>query len=106
MAKLFRRVLFPVGCLLCIAVSAMGQQVPTDPTSTHIFPAGGQRGTVVNVRVGGECLPPLTRFRLEGRGVKAGDVLGSRSPLRCEPAPRRKPGEQPIFYPKEWDAKI
>src|SRR5262245_51678485 len=32
--------------------TAHAQQVPTDPTSTHIFPAGGRRGTVVSVRVG------------------------------------------------------
>lgn len=105
MAKL-RCSLLQISCLLCVALPAIAQQVPTDPTSTHIFPAGGQRGTGVNVRVGGECLPPLTRFRLEGHGLKASDVLGSRSPLRNEPAPRRKPGEQPIYYPKEWDTRI
>jgi len=44
--------------ILCLAPAA-AQQVPTDPTSTHIFPAGGRRGSIVNVRVGGECLPPL-----------------------------------------------
>ena len=49
----------------------LAQQVPTDPTSTHIFPAGARRGTTVKVRVGGECLPPLTRFKMEGPGLKA-----------------------------------
>lgn len=85
---------------------AWAQQVATDPTSSHIFPAGGRRGTVVSARVGGECLPPLTRFRMEGKGLKAADVLGPRSQLRGDPSPRRKPGEQHINYPKEWDAQV
>ena len=91
-------------CLLPTLASA--QQVATDPTSSHIFPAGGRRGSVVNVRVGGECLPPQTRFRIEGPGLKASDVLGTRSQFRGELSPRRKPGEQHINYPKEWDTQI
>ncbi|MGI8979432.1 MAG: hypothetical protein ACR2FY_09415 [Pirellulaceae bacterium] len=84
----------------------LAQQVATDPTSSHIFPAGGRRGSLVNVRVGGECLPPQTRFRLAGPGLKAPEVLGSRSPFRGELSPRRKPGEQHINYPKEWDTQV
>ena len=61
---------------------------------------------MVNVRVGGECLPPLTRLRMEGTGLKASEVLSVRSPLRSDPSPRRKPGEQHINYPKEWDAQV
>jgi hypothetical protein len=82
------------------------QQVATDPTSSHIFPAGGRRGTVVHVRVGGECLPPLTRFRLAGPGLKAPPVLGPRAAPKSDPSPRRKPGEQHINYPKEWESQI
>lgn len=93
--------------MLAFAVSAaLAQQVPTDPTSSHIFPAGGRRGSVVNVRVGGECLPPQTKFRLEGRGLKAAEVLGPRAAFRGEESPRRKPGETHINYPKDWDSAI
>jgi hypothetical protein len=60
----------------------------------------------VNVRVGGECLPPQTRFRIEGPGLKAPEVLGPRSQFRGELSPRRKPGEQHINYPKEWDTQV
>ncbi len=91
-------------CVLATLVSA--QQVATDPTSSHIFPAGGRRGSVVNVRVGGECLPPQTRFLLEEPGLKASEVLGPRSQFRGELSPRRKPGEQHINYPKEWDNQV
>jgi hypothetical protein len=89
-----------------LAATTLAQQDPTDPTSTHIFPAGGRRGTMVKVRVGGECLPPQTRFRLAGEGVTSPEFLGARSPLHGEPSPRRKPNETAIFYPKEWDSTV
>lgn len=82
------------------------QQVPTDPTSTHIFPAGGRRGTVVAVRVGGECLPPYTRFRVFGTGVTADTELVEPATGKYEPSPRRKPGESPMQYPREWNSSI
>jgi hypothetical protein len=87
-----------------------GQAVPSkEPTSTHIFPAGGRIGTVVPVRVGGECLPPGARFWIDG-GVKAPATLGPRAKARYEPSPRRKPrdadGNPLVNYPKEWDSKI
>jgi len=85
---------------------ALGQQVATDPASTHIFPAGGRRGTVVDVRVGGECLPPMTRLRVVGEGVHAPQVLGPRAEPRGEPSLRRKPGELHINYPKEWSSQM
>jgi hypothetical protein len=105
MTKYICTVAISLPLVLCLA-PALAQQVATDPASTHIFPAGGRRGTTVNVRVGGECLPPLTKFRIEGRGLKAPDVLGPRTPFRGDPSPRRKPGEQHINYPKEWESTI
>lgn len=82
------------------------QQVPTEPTSTHIFPAGGRRGTVVPVRVGGEFLPPYTRFRLVGEGVAAAPELVERTTAVYEPSLRRKPGGSQITYPREWKSEI
>ncbi len=82
------------------------QQVPTDPSSTHIFPAGGRRGTEVHVRVGGECLPPSTRFRIWGDGVTAPPVLGNRVTGKYAPSPRRKPSERPVTHPTEWQSSI
>ena len=93
-------------CVLLASATAAAQQVTTDPASTHIFPAGGRRGTTVQVRVGGECLPPQTRFRIAGEGIVAPPELGSRAAFRGEPSPRRKPGEQHINYPKEWNSEI
>ncbi len=91
---------------LLIPGIAFSQQVTTDPASTHIFPAGGRRGTRVEVRVGGECLPPSTRFRLWGDGVTAPPELGDRATGQYAPSPRRKPGEQQVTYPREWQSQV
>src|SRR5438128_424993 len=86
-------------CALLLSVPVLAQPVPLrEPSSTHIFPAGGQRGTTVSVRVGGECLPPETTFRIWGDDVTAPAVLGPRIKLRYEPSPRRDPTEIPISY--------
>jgi hypothetical protein len=77
-----------------------------EPSNTHIFPAGGRRGTVVPVLVGGECLPPGANFRIWSDGVSAPDVLGTKVQARTEPSPRRLPREVPICYPKEWESQI
>src|SRR5881409_3448311 len=92
---------------LWLSAPTWGQAVPSkEPSGTHIFPAGGRRGTVVPVRVGGECLPPGSSFHLFGPGVTAPALLGARAVARYEPAPRRLPTDadngEPITYPKEW----
>ncbi|MFN0018234.1 MAG: hypothetical protein ACKVP0_08250 [Pirellulaceae bacterium] len=92
--------------VLLLPLAALGQQVATDPTSTHIFPAGGRRGATVDARIGGECLPPLTRIRAETNGVTFPEVLGPRAKPRGESSLRRRPGELHINYPKEWESKI
>ena len=92
--------------LIFLPLASQGQQVATDPTSTHIFPAGGRRGTTVGVRIGGECLPPLTRVRAESEGVTFPEVLGPRAKPRGETSLRRRPGELHINYPKEWESRV
>ena len=94
------------------ATPVWGQAVPSrEPTGTHIFPAGGQRGTVVKVRVGGECLPPGMTFQLLGDGLKAPPTLGSEVKPRYEPSARRPPRDADgiganTAYPREWASEI
>jgi hypothetical protein len=99
------------GCLLLFlaALSAPVQAQPRPsyaPSSTHIYPAGGQRGTIVSVLVGTECAPPATRFSIVGAGISAGDTLGSLVHDVGDPSPRRAPTETPITYPREWQSQI
>jgi hypothetical protein len=92
--------------LVIRSVTAHAQQVPIDPASTHIFPAGGRPGTTVDVRIGGECLPPGAGLRTWGEGINAPATLGPRASANYEPSPRRNPRETPMAYPKEWQASI
>ncbi len=96
------------GAVLLLTETVNAQPKPGySPSSTHIFPAGGRRGTTVNVRVGAECIPPGTNFELTaGSGVAAAEVLGEKLSLAGEPSPRRKPVTIPITYPTEWPSVI
>ena len=105
LTRALRIIVLLLASVLAPAVTC-AQQVPTDPSSTHIFPAGGRRGTEVNVRVGGECLPPSTRFCIWGDGLAAPPVLGERVTGNYAPSPRRKPSEQPVSHPTEWKTNI
>src|SRR5262245_6007713 len=109
-----RSFLYPcLSVFICgyFTLPAWGQAVPSkEPSSTHIFPAGGRRGTVVPVRVGAECLPPGANLHVWGKGVTAPAILGPRASACFEPSPRRKPtdadGGVQITYPKEWESKV
>eukprot|EP00913_Durusdinium_trenchii_P023416 g21994.t1 len=93
------------------------------PSATHVYPAGAQRGTAIDINVGGECLPPGAWFTMFGRGLHVGArsmkgdaklkkpakqsvQLSQRINDSGEPSPRRKPTETPITYPKEWAARV
>src|SRR5262245_14366903 len=95
-----------------LASPAWGQPVPSrEPSSTHIFPAGGRRGTTVTVRVGGECMPPGMKLTLWGDGLSAPALLGDRVAPRYEPSARRTPrdadgGGAAMTYPREWASAI
>ncbi len=88
------------------------QAVPSkEPSSTHIFPAGGQRGTVVPVRIGTEAMPPSANLRLWSDGVRAAELLGERVKPRYEPSARRPPRDADgvganMSYPTEWGSEF
>jgi hypothetical protein len=101
--------------ILLLALAANGsvasaQPVPSrEPSSTHIFPAGGKRGTVVKARVGGECLPPGMNLQVLGAGVTGPSVLGPELKARYEPSLRRVPRDADavganMTYPREFEA--
>ncbi len=60
-------------CLLCASVVSPLRANP--PVASYIFPAGGQRGTTVDVRVGGLFLHDKCHFKLEGKGLVASRTL-------------------------------
>ncbi len=91
---------------------AWGQAVPSrEPTSTHIFPAGGRRGTTVPVRIGGECFPPGMKLTLWGDGITAPALLAKEVHPRYEPSARRPPRDADgagasMTYPREWESTV
>lgn len=54
---------------------AAGTASAAPPVASYIFPAGGQRGTAVPVRVGGLFVYESCGFALDGGGVKASSEL-------------------------------
>ncbi len=89
------------------AESVQAQPKPGySPSSTHIFPAGARRGTVVKVRVGAECIPPGTDFIMRGEGISKGGKLTEELRLEGEKSPKRIPTITPITYPREWTSEL
>ncbi len=93
--------------VLSLSRSAIAQPKPGYlPSSTHIFPAGAQRGTAVNVLVGAECTPPGTELLFHGEGIRSSQKLEREVINAGEPSPRRLPTITPITYPREWQANV
>lgn len=62
---------FRIPVALCLAAWIAGALVAEEPSVSYIFPAGGQRGTTVNFRVGGHFLHGEANFEMLGPGVVA-----------------------------------
>ena len=83
-----RKLLVAMGLLLCQA----GWLRADPPHASYIFPAGGQRGTTVNVKVGGHYLHEKAAFEMIGPGVTApgellrGETIWFEGPLIRQPA--------------------
>jgi hypothetical protein len=66
----FRLSLFVLFVLFVVSPSSANP-----PEASYIFPAGGQRGTTVKVRVGGVFLHTQCRWEMLGTGVKVSPYL-------------------------------
>src|SRR5260370_16067226 len=60
---------------LVLIFAATGPVRANPPVASYIFPAGGQRGSNVNVRVGGLFLYDKCGFEIIGKGGKGPDFL-------------------------------
>ena len=63
--------------LLCVAVilAAFRPALADPPALSYVFPAGGQRGTAVDVKVGALDLPSKAFVEVLGSGVDGGGVI-------------------------------
>lgn len=92
--------------LLAIASLLAGQTTDAtakQPYVTYIFPAGAQRGTTVDVKVGGHFLHESAAFRLDGSGVEApariqrGHTVWFEGPVIPQP-PSQRSEDYPVDY--------
>lgn len=92
--------------LLALSVGAAALRADT-PSVSYIFPAGGQRGTTVQFRVGGHYLHEGCPFRMDGPGVQAVDriertkTLWFEGPVIPQPASQAKED-----YPKDYAGQV
>jgi hypothetical protein len=86
---------------------AAGRAAAEPPVASYIFPAGGQRGQTVNVRVGGLFLHRSCSFELLEPGVDADKILRRMPTLWLEgpllPLPASQQAED---YPKDMAGRI
>src|SRR5207247_4407284 len=77
------------------------------PTIAYIFPAGGQRGTAVDVRIGGHFLHDKAEFVLTGPGVQAASTIERMNTVWCEgPLIKQPASQQKEDYPKDYLNRI
>ena len=75
------------------------------PSSSYIFPAGGQRGTTVDVRIGAHYMHRSAPLRVVGQGVKASESIRQIDRIWFEGPMIRKPFSQRAEdYPKDHQA--
>lgn len=92
-------------CLVSVCIAGIGQASP--PVAVYIFPAGGQRGSTVNVKVGGLFLHQSCGFEMLGSGVQFPKELKRVPTLWFEgpllPLPESQRAED---YPKDMAGQL
>jgi hypothetical protein len=98
------RPLLTAAVLVAIGAGAARAEAPV---ASYIFPAGGQRGKTVDIRVGGLFLHTSCAFEMLGPGVQASKQLRRTSTLWLEgpllPLPDSQQAED---YPKDMAGQI
>ncbi len=88
-------------CLLAVSAHA------EPPGVSHIFPAGGQRGTTVEFRVGGFYLHGQAGFEMTGGGVQASPEVAAVENFWIEGPMILKPdSQQKEDYPKDHAGRV
>ena len=99
------RLLFYLSCLFVLFVEATAQAEP--PSTAYIFPAGGQRGTKVAVKVGGHYLHDKCRFEMLGPGVTAPDEIRRTETIWFEgPLIHQPASQQKEDYPQDFAGEV
>ena len=70
--------------LLLAALALPLAAQPQQPHAGYVYPAGGRQGTTVDVRVGGQFLPTVSKAYISGKGVEAKVIDYERPPTGAE----------------------
>jgi len=97
-----RQILF-VATLMAAGTSALAEP----PVASYIFPAGGQRGTTVAIKVGGLYLNDACNFYLHGSGITASKRIARTNTLWFEGPPMVPPAsQQGDKYPQDFAGEV
>ncbi len=93
--------------LILLAVAFAAPAVAEPPDTAYIFPAGAQRGTKVQVRIGGYYLYERTPLELLGTGI-TGPAEIERTATRWFEGPviKQPASQQKEDYPKDYAAEL
>src|SRR5437016_5770785 len=94
--------------LLCLSLFFFGESLCANPpVASYLFPAGGQRGAKVEVRVGGLFLHQSCQFEMLGQGIQASKEL-KRTPTRWFEGPilPLPDSQQTEDYPKDMAGSV
>src|SRR4030095_185592 len=102
------RVWLPIAGLAIVLAWTLPPKAHAEPPhASYIFPAGGQRGTAVSVKVGGHFLHDQCDWEVLGQGVTAsnrltrGETLWFEGPLIRQPA-----SQQAEDYPQDYTGRV
>lgn len=96
---------FLVSFALLVVATSLVHAEP--PHASYIFPAGGQRGTKVQARVGGHFLHERANFELLGAGVAAPAEIHRTETIWFEgPLIRQPASQQSEDYPQDYAAEV
>ena len=94
-------------CSLLFLVVLAGVATAEPPDTAYIFPAGGQRGTKVPVRIGGYYLYERTPLELIGQGITGPAEIDRVATKWFEgPVIKQPASQQKEDYPKDYTAEL
>ncbi len=97
------RLVVAASLLSCVSTIANARQ----PHVSYMFPAGGQRGTTIDVKVGGHYLHDAASFRIDGPGVEAPNKIVRGTTRWFEgPVIPQPPSQRSEDYPVDYDATL
>ena len=90
-----------------IALTLSRPVLADPPALSYVFPAGGQRGTAVEVRVGALDLPSRASVEVIGAGVDAGEMIRRVPTLWFEGLVLTQPGSVEVEdYPRDFAGRF